>query len=259
MIFLRSIIKHNLNTSLCLRRLASGTVADLKMNPDLYNGILTKFGWVLVKKSHVARGWTQSLLNKELDNKLGNVSEKPDWEVVQKIADEWAETADISQIPQISKRTGAQVNKDNEMRLYLQQVRYEEPTEESEGAEDSEDPNIQSAKRELKTYKKINKEAVTFTNAWNYYMTVNYNKYSALPSKEARQKVGTDWRQLSLDEKEYFRQEYGKLLNLGKDILHGKIVDKEVKELASKKLWESKERTRLRKLGVLPPADRRKL
>lgn len=151
------------------------------------------------------------------------------------------------------------MNKDNEMRLYLQQVRYEEPTEESEGAEDSEDPNIQSAKRELKTYKKINKEAVTFTNAWNYYMTVNYNKYSALPSKEARQRVGTDWRQLSLDEKEYFRQEYGKLLNLGKDILHGKIVDKEVKELASKKLWESKERTRLRKLGVLPPADRRKL
>ncbi|KAJ8146662.1 hypothetical protein OY671_000270 [Metschnikowia pulcherrima] len=230
-----------------VRGLTTSSMIESITHPELYNGVPTKYGWVLVRRTHVARGWTQASLNEKLDSKFGNAQQSLDRESIQEVVDDWVESVDIFQKPKTRKRSRADVNSDNDMRLYLQQSKFEDGTGTAEK---------RTSETEVKSHKKIDSGAVTYTNAWNYYMTVTYPKFKHLPHKEARQTVGVQWRQLSLDEKEAYRQEYSSLLKQGKDILNGKIVDSDVKLQASQKLWEAKERTRLRKLGVLPPTNR---
>ncbi|OBA20473.1 hypothetical protein METBIDRAFT_22916, partial [Metschnikowia bicuspidata var. bicuspidata NRRL YB-4993] len=233
----------------------SSSVIELKTRPDLYNGVFTKFGWVLVKKTHVVRGWTQLQLNQVLEEKLGEPLDQHDWDTVQQYADEWVRTANANQVPKLKRRTMADKSREEDMKLYLQQLRYDE-TEEISADDEKRRKRRLDGTKEIKQHKEINKNAVSFTNAWNYYMAVTYKTHENLSPKERRVKVGTDWRQMSMDQKEVYRQDYTRLLNLGKDVLHGEIVDQEVKLKATQKLWEAKERARLRKLGVLSPANK---
>lgn len=224
----------------------SASFAQCKAHPEYFNGVYTRFGWVLVPKTHIARGWTQPRLNKYLEQEMGkkNKDEPVDLDKVQVLVDKWASTVDLHGKPSIKKKSAAEVRYEENLKLFLQQLREE--------VKDGDKRTQRSAR--LK--KIVTSGDITFTHAWNYFMAKLYPKYSDLSEADARAKVGLTWRLMSMDEKDVYREEYSELLQLGKDIYRGKIVDREVKMKAVERLNLSKERIMAKKLKKLEETQR---
>lgn len=233
-----------------LRRLASLLPARQRARdrPDSFHGVLTKWGWVLVPRTHAARGWTQPQLNEFLGNHI-QAGEKLPFSDIQDIVDRWTLLVKLSDKPVARKRTKADVERDQNRRLYIEQLRedmaYSGPV--------SDDGSGTILKPRPK--KVIPSGQVTFTHAWNYFMAKQYSQIEDMTEKEKRVVVGQMWRGMSMDEKDVYREEYSQLLALGKDIFHGKIVDREVKRRAVEKLNESKQRLLRRKQGIKNDLD----
>lgn len=222
-----------------LRRCYSvaATVAQCKISPEIFSGVYTKFGWVLVPKTHIARGWTQPRLNEYLSEHLQ--SENPVFDEVQPLVDQWATSVDPSSKPTIKKKTAAEVRNEEGWRLFLQQLKEEQKLGEKKKL------------RAARIKKSVLSGDVTFTHAWNYFMAQQYPLHKHLSEAEARSKIGLIWRLMTMDEKDVYRQEYSQLLQQGKDIYHGKIVDREVKLKAVERLNLSKEKSLAKKLKKL--------
>lgn len=195
-------------------------------------------------KSHCARGWTQSRLNEALEAKFGNPEDKnsvvPTLQQVQQETDIWGATVDLSEKPVYKKRTAADVKQEVDLRLFLLQLR--------------EEGKYKGEKKRLRTSRvkrDISNGNVTFTHAWNYFMAKSYPKFRHLSESEARSTIGQQWRLMSMDEKDVYREEYSQLLQLGKDIYHGKIVDRETKMKAVERLNISKQKSLDKKLKKL--------
>lgn len=210
------------------------TTAKALRDPDLYNGILTKYGWLVVPSTHVVRGWTQPLLNKLLDERFEAGAQVQPLQI-QAVADHWIETVDLKTKPKVRKVTLADKMREDDLKLYLQQLK--------------EEPGPKSKIKRLSPPRSLQKRAaatggeVSFTNAWNYYMAVKYRDYdsSVLLLADIRKELGTSWRLMTTYEKDAFREEYAALLQLGKDIYRGKIVDREVKDRAMERLRRYRE------------------
>lgn len=208
-----------------------------KAHPENFNGVFTKFGWVLVPKTHIARGWTQPRLNEFLE--LNLKQELPELNEIQSLVDTWASQVDLVDKPSVKKRSAADVRHEQDLKLFLQQLR-----EEAQKGE-------KSRQRVTRVKRQVSNGDVTFTHAWNYFMAKQYAQFKDLPESEARAKVGSMWRAMSMDEKDVYREEYSQLLQQGKDIYHGKIVDRAVKMKAVERLNLSKERSLARKMKKL--------
>lgn len=219
----------------------AASAVECQAHPEKFNGVFTKFGWVLVPKTHVARGWTQSRLNEFLEQKLpaqeGKTAAK--FDEIQKFVDEWAADVSLKEKPAVKKKSAADVKHEENLKLFLQQLREEVKKGDKKKV------------RTTRVKKNVTNGDVTFTHAWNYFMTKQYSQFKLLPEAEARAKVGLMWRLMSMDEKDVYREEYSQLLQLGKDIYHGKIVDREVKMKAVERLNLSKERSLAKKLKKL--------
>lgn len=221
---------------------AAASFASCKAHPENFNGVFTKFGWVLVPKTHVARGWTQPRINEYLEQNVGD--DKPDLNSVQLWVDTWASSVDLAEKPAVKKKSAADVRHEQDLKLFLQQLREE--------AKRGEKPR----QRVARVKKSVTSGDVTFTHAWNYFMAKLYGQFKDLPEAEARAKVGLIWRLMSMDEKDVYREEYSQLLQQGKDIYHGKIVDRAVKMKAVERLNLSKERSLAKKMKKLEATQR---
>lgn len=225
--------------SALLRRCYSvvATVAQCKISPENFSGVYTKFGWVLVPKTHIARGWTQPKLNDYLSQHIQR--EESHFEDVQPLADQWVASVDTSSKPVMKKKTAAEARHEEDMKLFLRQLKGEEK------------PGEKKKLRASRVKKNVLNGDVTFTHAWNYFMAKQYPLHKHLSELEARSEIGLMWRLMSMDEKDIYRQEYSQLLQQGKDIYHGKIVDREVKLKAVERLNLSKEKSLARKMKKL--------
>lgn len=232
------------------RRYVTGTtsVARLKLHPELYNGVFTKFGWVLVPKTHCARGWTQSQLNEALEARFGHSADSklPSFDEIQEAVDSWGATVDLNEKPVVKKKSAAELKHELDLKLFLQQLKQE-------GRYTGEKKRL----RVSRVKRDISNGDVTFTHAWNYFMAKSYPKYKHLPESDARSRIGLEWRLMSMDEKDVYREEYSQLLQLGKDIYHGEIVDRETKMKAVERLNLSKRRSTERKLKKLEESQKK--
>lgn len=235
-----------------LRRHVStaASVLQLKTHPELYNGVYTRFGWVLVPKTHCARGWTQSRLNEALEAKFGNPDAPgallPSLLQVQLETDAWGARVDLAEKPVFRKRSAADVKHELDLKLFLLQLR--------------EEGKYKGEKKRLRTSRvkrDISNGNVTFTHAWNYFMAQSYPRFKHLSEAEARTAIGQEWRLMSMDEKDVYREEYSQLLQLGKDIYHGKIVDRETKIKAVERLNISKQKSLDKKLKKLEESQKK--
>ncbi|GEQ72898.1 hypothetical protein JCM33374_g6586 [Metschnikowia sp. JCM 33374] len=152
--FLRGGLRSSRIPAICFQRFASSTPAHSKLHPELFNGVFTKFGWVLVKKTHVARGWTQAQINEALEKTLGDPSDNHDWNDIQEAVDDWTNRTCKKTVPQKKKKTLSEAKQEADMKIYLQQVRFNE-----------ENTPVPASKTEMKPFKKTTSDSVTFTNA----------------------------------------------------------------------------------------------
>lgn len=215
------------------------SLALLRQRPELFNGMYTDFGWVLVPKTHVARGWTQPKINEVLHTTFPN-KDGLKFEQVQAAVDAWAQEVSLKDKPVAKKKNAAQVKEEEDLRLYFQQLREEDSTK-----------HAPLAMRALRVKRAAPTGNVTLINAWNFFMAKTYPQFKHLPPKEARRQVGMIWRTMSVDEKDVYRGEYLQLLELGKDILHGEIVDREVKIVALERQRIAKEKSKQKKKKLL--------
>lgn len=237
-----------------LRRCMStaALLLQLKTHPELFHGVFTRFGWVLVPKTHCARGWTQARLNEALEAKFGNPEEPkdprecvPTLQQLQHETDLWSAAVDLAEKPVFKKRTAADMKHEVDLKLFLLQLR--------------EEGKYKGEKKRLRTSRvkrDISNGNVTFTHAWNYFMAKSYPKFKHLSEAEARSSIGQEWRLMSMDEKDVYREEYSQLLQLGKDIYHGKIVDRETKIKAVERLNLSKQKSLDKKLKKMEESQK---
>lgn len=223
-------LKRNLSASLPGAATAS-SLAEAPLHPEQYCGVFTNRGWIYVKKTHVARGWTQSLLDAEFGKSLAG-KQSLTLEEIQAVADKWSQDVNLDDKPKFVKKTTAETRREDDLRLYLKQ---QNPTPDNFS-------EITKVMKEVKATSKPVRNEITFTKAWNYYSTINYKKYTGLSPAETRRMVAESWKQLSVDEKDIWRNEYMELLNKGKDILRGEIVDREVKQRMVDRAKASKQR-----------------
>lgn len=226
------------------------SILHLKTNPELFHGVCTRFGWVLVPKTHCARGWTQSRLNEVLEAKFGDIDTAdaagPSLQQVQLATDAWSDSVDLAEKPVFKKRTAADVKHELDLKLFLLQLR--------------EEGKYKGEKKRLRTSRvkrDISNGNVTFTHAWNYFMAKSYPRFKHLPESEARTSIGQEWRLMSMDEKDVYREEYSQLLQQGKDIYHGKIVDRETKIKAVERLNISKQKSLEKKLKKMEESQKK--
>lgn len=226
-----------------LRTLEKASSALSTESPELFNGVPTAFGWVLVPKTHVAGGWTQPLLNETLKNSFAPGS-KPLRQEIQQVVDQWVQDVDVSNKPVFKKRTSADLQYEDEVKLYYLQTREDESLS-------SKMPRPRAPRLPRGSSSGGSGGGVTFINAWNYYMAQTYKNFSHLSETEARRAVGALWRQMDVSQKDEYRAKYRELLLSGKDILHGKIVDRLVKLKAVERQRLAKARSLAKKKKAL--------
>lgn len=207
---------------------------------DRLTGVPTEYGWVMVKWSHIAKDWTTKELNKAIELKLGDRAHLADKYEIQSIAEEWEQNVATSTIPSVETSKDDQKQQAN-LQLYRDQIKGEASSK-----------MISERKLSPVSRSSIPKTlsdslGLSTLHAWNYYVAQKYQDYKHLLKKEARAAVGILWRKLSSDEKNVYKDEYAALLATGKDILHGKIVDREVKIQATEKIIRAKENIRIKK------------
>lgn len=205
-------------------------------------GVPTKYGWVMVKWSRIAKDWTTNELEKAIEQKLGDQAHLADKYKIQEIAEEWEKNTAPSVVPSFETSKEDQRNEVN-LQLYKDQIKSEGPSSKSKSILT---PKLSSKAAKTKA-PTIDSMGLTTLHAWNYYLAQNYQKFSHLLRKDARAAVGLLWRKLSIKEKNVYRDEYAALLATGKDILHGEIVDREVKMQATEKVNRAKANIKLKK------------
>lgn len=204
----------------------------------------TTYGWVKVLESHVAKHWTTAEIDKAIQQELGSKADKADKYEIQRIAEKWQNLLNKKSVPKIKPRAKAEASATRASEsLFREQLRPEEIR------------LCAGTLRGLYRLRPIVPNPVilgpvltlSVLHAWNYYVARHYKDYSHLSDREARMAVAAAWNNMSLEEKNEYKEEYRTLLNQGKDILKGKIVDRETKLKATVVVLRAKERQRLRK------------
>lgn len=206
-------------------------------SPDAFNGVYTKYGWFLVPKTHLTRVWTQSEVVKAIEAKDLQDS---GYQAQQEVVDEWAENVDLKEKPKSVPRTAEQVRTEENIFLFRQQIKEEQHPEAPPGVE-----------RKRRITRNMNSSTITYTHAWNYFVTVMYPKFKDMTWKESRLQISQIWRQMSLEEKDNYREEYAELLHQGKDIHRGKIIDRAEKVKILEKQSAAKDRLYAKKMKEL--------
>lgn len=212
---------------------------ELVLHPENFNGVPTKFGWFLVPKTHATRTWTQLEITSAIE------ATKPSdhsYQTLQSIVDKWASEVDLKNKPKWAKPTPAQVQQQEDMFLYRQQLKEEEST-----------PSATKIRyqRQKRLTRNMNSNNISNTHAWNYFVTVKYKQSKDITWAEARKVLGEEWRLMSLEDKDNYRTEYAKLLEGGKDIYRGEIIDREKKLKILEKQSQSKDRVYARRIQKL--------
>lgn len=203
-------------------------------------GVPTEYGWVMVKWSRIAKDWTTRELNKAIEQKLGDRAHLADKYEIQRIAEEWEQNVNPSLIPTVVTSKDDQKREAN-LQLYRDQIKGDSSPKSSSVRKQS------TTTKPAKSASSSDSLGLSSLHAWNYYVAQKYQNYKHLLKKEARAAVGLLWRKLTSEEKDFYKDEYAALLATGKDILHGEIVDREVKIQATEKIIRAKENVRLRK------------
>lgn len=210
---------------MALARLAPAARARLVPHvaalPDLYRAVLTTAGWLAIPKELSARVWLLAQVS-------AAIAGATDFALMQRTADAWAAATSPSLVPKLKKPTRVEISQAEELLAYKAQIRGGKPP----GAETRRKRPVDAG--------------ITFTHAWNFYMAQQWKLFD-MPSKEKRAHIALLWRNLSVDQKDYWREQYQELLELGRDIYKGAIVSREAKAAALKSLFELKQRVAERK------------
>lgn len=201
------------------------SVYDRIKTEDRAVGVYTEYGWVVLKHSHVARGWTAKEIEKAVDRELGARAKLADKYEIQQIAEKWEANVNLDEKPVHKKASPVETQVREERLLFMEQLREE----------------LSSGKFGKTSRNGLGStDEVTAVQAWNYFVTKKYPEYKHLLKKEARAKVGLLWRKMYPEEKDVYKEEYRLLKALGKDILYGKIVDRETKDKANSRMRRAK-------------------
>lgn len=211
-----------------LRALMS--LKDVQTNPDNYHATFTKYGWFLVPKTHFANQWTLKQLEEvllkqqEISSLEGPIGlGDPRYEQLQEKIDEWVSATKVSDVPKVAAKTAKEKREAANRDLYVKQ---------SMGHTTQRNKDSSGQKPTI--------ERVTFTHAWNYYRSVQGIERRERGESLDAKLIAETWRSMGLHEKNQYRQRYAELLELGKDIFRGQIVDKEYKDLMNLKKKLSK-------------------
>ena len=186
--------------------------------PYDFHAIHTNYGWFIIPKSYYAYRWTTLNIHKAIEDRFPDIKDVPQsHEMLQKVVDDWAQKADLSTKPIMTKTTRADIKKQKEDALYRTQLKEDIPS------------LVAPLKQTAVPKKRSKLGTVTFIHAWNYYFSITHPKYSHLDKKESRREIANEWNAMTTEEKDDYREAYANLLNEGKDIHKGKIVSREEK------------------------------
>lgn len=218
---------------------------DVKSDPNNIDAVCTSYGWFLVPKKYVSRGWTESQLDQLLLKipglKLGETisSEDSIFEKAQEEIEKWVEQTKKSDIPNPEIETALTRKKAAEQALYITQY-LGNSLQRKDGA------MVESRPKE---------ERVSFTHAWNYFRSICGNEFRKEDGKIDQQAIVLKWKSMSKIEKNEYREAYMKVLQEGKEVFMGKIVTREFKDEWLKKRKASVGRGRPRKKDLKELSD----
>lgn len=202
--------------------------------PDSYQALHTSYGWFVVPETHISGQWTAKQVEQELAKTKKVPAEpldpkSPLFTELQRVVDKWVDSTKVAEIPQEKKLSKKEIEEEKKHMLYLKQ---------SQG-------NSQLDKRKGKTGRSAKSSGLptlNFLKTWSYFYSIKYPELKSLGLATARKHLSEQWRALNLHEKDAYRQEYAKLIELGKDVWRGDIIDIETKRKYSEKLRELKKR-----------------
>lgn len=205
------------------RNISSKSSSLVKVKPNNFNAIATNYGWFVVPKTHYGFRWTIPRIHSAIQEKYKDPASVPkDIATLQAVVDEWVEKVDLSQKPEALKMNRKEIRRLKDEAIYRSQLKDNDVTTEPQD-------RLQDPISVKKTRRKSNMDRVTFIHAWNYFFSLQHNRYSHLPTKESRKEISNEWNSLSVEEKEAYRESYSDLLKEGKDVYRGKIVTREEK------------------------------
>lgn len=228
---------------------------DISVDPSGYYGVNTLYGWFTIPKTHYGYDFTETRLNECIKQKIEEGSSGP-WPLTRiqtEIVDAWVDATPKSGIPKV-KSTTKRAKAAREIEdLYVEQMREVVEPEQLSTTELESDSKDITEKKSTSTTKATSKtpvdaSALKTVHAWNYYVQLNTPKYKHLSTTEARRAIGQAWRDLSLLEKEKYKQELSEMLKSGVSIYNGKTIPLEEKEKYLKRFKVFKERSKKRML-----------
>lgn len=177
----------------------------------------------MVPKTHFSPDWTEEKVTEAVESAFPNIKTSPSPLLkVQKVVDQWAATVDLSGKPIVVKNTNKEKARKKDDILYRSQLRGLTRAATKKDAQPA--------------------DRVTFTHAWNYYLSINMLKHGEGGRRAAKAKIAEMWNVLPVEEKEECRKAYAALLEEGKDIYRGRIVTIEEKRRKSPKKKTSKKK-----------------
>lgn len=198
------------------------TLENIEKNPNLFTTIYTSKGWIAIPESVYLYKWTQEEIKKIFDsNEIINQysqnlqdhrinihkpaqNSKIPKSLLQQLVAEWAAQVNLASVPKTEKLTAKDAAKYKADALYRQQLR-------DDGQGPSPSP---TSSRKNKVKKDVN-----YTHAWNYFLLILYREKGA-----DRKIISQRWKEMNMDQKEHYRQEYMDLLLQGKDVHKGEII-----------------------------------
>ncbi|KAK6203276.1 uncharacterized protein RJT21DRAFT_25881 [Scheffersomyces amazonensis] len=212
-------------------------VKGLYEDPNKYSTILTKYGWFAIPSTHYGSKWTIANIESFIESQPQDSIDTSNIPQLQNLINEkWVPEADLSNIIKVKKLTPKEIAHQKNEELYMSQLIGDRTIEV--------DVNDKSSNSDDGSSKKTTKK-IGFIHAWNYYVSLEYTRRGG-EYKKVKLEIAEAWKKISLEEKDYYRNEYIKLLESGKEILHGKVVDREVKLKQNQRREDAKRRAKER-------------
>ncbi|KAG7195047.1 uncharacterized protein KQ657_004161 [Scheffersomyces spartinae] len=259
------------NSSLIQFQRGYKKVTDINLEPSSFYGVNTNYGWFIIPKTHYGYDFTETKLNECIKEQVdeSNIEEWPLSRIQSEIVDVWVKSLTKSSIPKVKNATKKAKAAREIEDLYTEQMReVVENTEEvpqvdqdigeecigSSGGSSS-GTNSNSTKKPSKSKTSLEPSGLKAVHAWNYYVQLNTPKYKHLSTTEARRAIGQAWRDLSLLEKEKYKQQLSDMLKSGVSLYNGKTIPLEEKEKYLKRFKVFKERSKKRMLKRAMTSD----
>ncbi|EGV64484.1 hypothetical protein CANTEDRAFT_92714 [Yamadazyma tenuis ATCC 10573] len=214
---------------------------DTTMDPNAFYGLPTNYGWFYIPKKLYATDWTLPAVNEKIKQVYPDIeSNAPSFQDIQDVIDDWCIEAKMATKPKPTKITKADKEELKHFMLYKSQLKplmREQNRSKKRLAKEQDmmlrkSQKVQRAKERENAIEYVAKHGkfpedydfsqIKLTHAWNHYSAKFYKEAGA--SGQTKQNLSVQWKEMSKEKKEEYREEYIQHLKEGILYQRGELV-----------------------------------